>query len=194
MPLLPFQESVHPADLFEESASRHWWVYQTRPRAEKTFSRRLARANVAHFCPVYSHKWRKNGRRFESFLPLFPNYVFASGSDEVRTVAFASDLIVREVPVHNQTQLDRELTTVHRLLGGGDSLRPEDSLARGTPVLIVKGIYAGVYGQFIDAADDLRVHVEIEMLGRGVSVSVERWMVKPLEAPGSPNGRFSVAS
>lgn len=183
MPLLPLQDSVRPADLFGEgSPPRHWWVYQTRPRAEKTFSRRLARANVAFFCPVYSHKWRKNGRAFESFLPLFPNYVFASGGDEVRTVAFASDLVVREVAVHNQDQLDSELTTVHRLLGGGDSLRPEDGLARGTPVLIVEGVYAGVTGQFLETDDDLRVLVEIEMIGRGVSVSVDRWMVKPLPA------------
>lgn len=182
MPLLPAQESVRPIDLFDAAAPpRHWWVYQTRPRAEKTFSRRLARANVSYFCPVYSHKWRKKGRRFESFLPLFPNYVFACGGDEVRTVAFASDMIVREVAVHDQGKLDQELTTVYRLIGGGDSLRPEDGLAHGTPVLIVKGVYAGVTGEFLETGDDLRVLIKIDLIGIGVSVSVDRWMVKPLQ-------------
>ena len=181
MPLLPEQESVRPIDLFDTAVpARHWWVYQTRPRAEKAFARRLAKADLAYFCPIYSHKWHKNGRRFESFLPLFPSYVFACGGDEVRTVAFASNLVVREVAVPDQARLDRELHSVHHLLGGGDSLRPEDALPRGTPVLIVKGVYAGVYGEFVEAADDLRVFVKVEMLGRGVSVGVDRWMVKPL--------------
>jgi len=183
MPLLAAEPTTYPQTLFADlsSAPQRWWVFQTRPRAEKSFARLLLKARTPYFLPVYTQTWRKNGRNFKSSLPLFPNYVFVSGEPLVRDVAFATKLVVREVPANDQSQLTSELTSLHRLLGGGDSLRPEDGLSKGTRVLVVEGIYAGVEGRVLEAEEGLRVCVEISLLGRGVSVLVERWMLKPLD-------------
>jgi len=183
MPLLPAESIVYPNNLFVDSSpgTRQWWVFQTRPRAEKAFARLLAKSETAYFLPTYTRAWRKNGRSFRSCLPLFPGYVFASGEDGTKDVAFATNLVVREVPARDQFQLDRELISVYHLLGGGESLRPEDRLGKGSQVLIVEGTYAGISGRVLEAEEGLRVCVEISLLGQGVSVPVERWMIKPLD-------------
>lgn len=184
MPLLAPEAACHPEDLFQvlSSPARHWWVFQTRPRAEKACVRVLRKLHASYFLPQYTHSWRKNGRGFSSALPLFPGYVFVCGADSARTAAFATNQVVREVVVPDQVQLDRELAAVSRLLGGG-ALRPEDGIAKGTRVTVVEGIYAGVEGRVMEAADHetLRIAVEVTLLGRGVSVAVDRWMIKVLE-------------
>ncbi len=183
MPLLAPEPIAYPNDLFTtlDLQSRRWWVFQTRPRSEKAFARLLKKSETPYFLPLYTQTWRKNGRRFQSWLPLFPGYVFTVGDHGTRDVAFATNLVVREVPAADQDVLGRELASVHHLLGGGESLRPEDSLVKGSRVLIVEGTYAGVEGRVLEDGGELRVCVEISMLGRGVSVLVERWMIKPLE-------------
>jgi transcription antitermination factor NusG len=185
MPLLAREPTGYPDNLFESDTFglRQWWVFQTRARAEKAFARMLRKFDTAHFLPQYIHSWRKNGREFRSSLPLFPGYIFASGGESVRETAFATNLIVREVPVPDQAQLDRELGSISCLLGGDGSMRPEEGITRGSRVLIVEGIYSGINGRVIEAVgnEELRVGVEVSLLGRGVSVVVERWMIKILE-------------
>jgi transcriptional antiterminator RfaH len=148
---------------------------------EKAFARLLYKSQTPYFLPVYTQTWRKSGRQFRSILPLFSNYVFVSGEPQVRDVAFATNLVVRDVPANDQSQLASELASLNRLLGGGESLRPEEGLSKGARVLVVKGIYAGVEGRVLEAGSELRVCVEISLLGRGVSVLVERWMLKSLD-------------
>ncbi len=184
MPLLPAEPVVHPSTLFADPTPgvRRWWVFQTRPRAEKSFARLLLKADTAYFLPTFTRVWRKGGRTFWAVLPLFSGYVFVAGEPQVRETAFKTQLVVRECVVPDQDLLDRELTSVYHLHGGGDSLRPEDHLVTGAPVLIVEGTYAGVRGRVLEVDEGLRVCVEVSLLGRGVSVPIERWMIQPLEA------------
>lgn len=186
MPLLAPEPICYPDGLFETIAGpRRWWVFQTRPRAEKAFARCLRKFEIEHFLPQYTHSWRKNGRGFQSVLPLFPGYIFASGGEPARTAAFATNLVVREVSVPDQARLEGELRSISRLLGGDGLLRPEDGIVKGSRVLVVEGIYAGINGRIIEDVgnEELRVGVEVSLLGRGVSVVVERWMIKVLEPP-----------
>lgn len=182
MPLLGAEPITFPPTLFSDpDDNRRWWVFQTRPRSEKAFARALMKADTAYFLPQFTQAWRKNGRRFESRLPLFPGYVFAAGNEAARLTAFCTNLVVREVPAHDQEKLARELHAVNRLMGGGNGLQPEEGLATGSRVLVVEGAYAGIEGRVVEAGGEVRVCVEISLLGRGVSVRVDRWMLKPLE-------------
>ena len=186
MPLLPPEPLAHPVDLFAEAepGSRRWWVFQTRPRAEKALARHLRKSGAAYFLPQYARAWRNNGRAYESRRPLFPGYVFTCG-EAARAAAFATRFVAREVPVPDQSRLDRELASVHRLLGGGGFVRPEEALPQGARVRVVEGVFAGIEGRVAEAdgGEELRVCVEVTLLGRGVSVSVERWAVKVIDEP-----------
>jgi transcription antitermination factor NusG len=188
MPIRPAEPIAFPADLFTCSAfsadDQRWWVFQVRPRSEKVFGQLLARSGTAYFLPMCVRKWRSKGRSFQSQLPLFPGYVFVTGEADglARSSAFATTLVVREIPAPDQQLLGRQLAGVHAVLAGGADPRPETGLATGQPVVLVDGPYAGVEGRFLTTAGELRVLVEISLLGQGVSVAVERWMVRPLEA------------
>jgi transcriptional antiterminator RfaH len=184
MPLRALEPLTVPADLFagggQVSPAARWWVFQTRPRAEKAFGQLLARRGAAYFLPMSVRKWRTKGRAFESQLPLFPGYVFVRGDEAARATAFGTGLTVREVPAPAQDLLARQLAGVHAVLAGGADPRPETGLTAGQPVRVLDGPYAGVEGRFVTAGDELRVVVEVSLLGLGVSVAVERWMVRPL--------------
>lgn len=182
MPLRALEPLTFPADLFAAGRpAARWWVFQTRPRAEKACGQLLARRGTSYFLPMYVRRWRSKGRSFASQLPLFPGYVFVCGDDGARAAAFATNLVVREGPAPAQELLARQLAGVHAVLAGGADPRPETGLTAGQPVKVVGGPYAGVEGRFVATGDDdLRVVVEVSLLGQGVSVAVERWMVRPL--------------
>ena len=197
MPIRALEPLCHPSDLFASAPGladeRRWWVCQVRPRAEKVFGQLLSRSGESYFLPMYARKWRSKGRSFQSQLPLFPGYVFVTGDAKgtARSAAFATHLVVREVPATDQHLLARELAGVHAVLSGGADPRPETGMVTGQPVVVVDGPYAGVEGRFLNTADELRVVVEISLLGQGVSVAVERWMVRPQTPtlPSDPDNR-----
>lgn len=184
MPLRALEPLTFPADLFAAddpgSPPARWWVFQTRPRSEKACGQLLARRETGYFLPMCVRRWKTKGRAFESQLPLFPGYLFVRGGEAARAAAFATRLVVREVPAPAQDLLARQLAGVHAVLVGGADPRPETGMTAGDPVRVVDGPYAGVEGRFVAAGDDLRVVVEVSLLGLGVSVAVERWMVRPL--------------
>jgi len=190
MPLLPAEPMLYPDHLFAAPFAEavpdecgRWWVYQTRPKSEKAFARLLLKSETAFFLPQYTNSWRKNGRSFQSRLPLFPGYVFVFGAQPAREAAFATNFVVREITVSDQPQFARELASVRTLLGGGGAVRPEETLPRGLRVKIAEGSFAGVEGRVLETVEGLRVCVEITLLGQGVSVAVDRWMIRPLEQP-----------
>ncbi|HEV3436597.1 MAG TPA: transcription termination/antitermination NusG family protein [Gemmata sp.] len=191
MPILVSEPMVYPHDLFSpgEAMKGRWWVFQTRARAEKSFARLLVKSGTPYFLPTYVHRWKKSGRTFQSQLPLFPGYVFVAGDNDARSAAFATRLVVREVPATDHEQLASELVSVHAVLNGGVSARPETSLPKGQRVVIVEGPYIGIEGKVLDTSEGLRVCVEVSLLGQGVSVGIERWMLRALDSENAISGR-----
>lgn len=193
MPLRPPEPLTAPPDLFAGGGplapGHRWWVFQTRPRSEKAFAQAVARRGGAYFLPLYTRRWRAKRRAFVAQHPLFPGYAFVPGDEQARAAAFATRLTVREVPAPDQEGLARQLAGVYAVLAGGADPRPETALAAGQPVRILDGPYAGVEGRLLAAPDGPRVLVEVTLLGHGVSVGVERWMVRPLDQPAGGQNR-----
>jgi transcription antitermination factor NusG len=63
----------------------------------------------------------------------------------------------------------------------GKPITPESTLLPGTPVEIVDGPFAGLRGKFLSHTSGCRLFVEVRFLRCGVSVEIERRMVKTLE-------------
>src|SRR5687767_5854702 len=87
MPLLVREETIYPERLLLDSApysenGARWWVLHCRPRAEKSVARKLLRARVGFFLPLYEKRWGNKTRHFQSHPPLFPGYVFLFGDRE----------------------------------------------------------------------------------------------------------------
>jgi transcriptional antiterminator RfaH len=185
MPLLPLEPFVFPQDLLTKddltlSNDSRWWVLHTRPRAEKSLARRLLARQTPFFLPLYHHQWKNRGRLFQSYLPLFPGYVFLNGDGQARLAALETNLVAGCLPVVDQGQLHSDLVRVHQMITAGEPLTPEERMGPGAAVEIVNGPLAGLEGVIQRRANKLRFVVEVRLLQRGVSVEVEKWMIRPL--------------
>src|SRR5262249_27820976 len=184
MPLLPLEPFLYPDDVLREPPPAEedggqWWVLHTRPRAEKTLARRLLEGRLSFFLPLYQRKWQNNGRAFQSWLPLFPGYVFLHGCSQTRLKALQTNLLANVLPVVDQPQLQADLVRVHALIVSGLPLLPEERLEPGTPVEIVRGPLAGLEGKVLRQGKNLKFFVEVKLLQRGVSVEIDAAMIRP---------------
>lgn len=188
MPLLSMEPSLYPRDLFEEpphlADETRWCVFHTRPRAEKALARLAVRHSVPFFLPLYTHRWRNQGRAFSSQLPLFPGYLFAYAEARGREVLCDRRYVANCLPVADQGRLWDDLRRVHRLIESGLSLKPEDRFAAGARVLITAGPFAGFEGTLLRSARAMTFMIEVEFIKRAVAVEIEEWMLEPLrQAP-----------
>src|SRR5262245_59247140 len=101
MPLLELEPFIYPDTLLEASSPDaelgSWWVLHTRPRAEKTLARRFSERGTNFYLPLYPREWRNRGRRFQSYLPLFPGYVFLRGDAAARLTALETNLVAHVI-------------------------------------------------------------------------------------------------
>jgi transcriptional antiterminator RfaH len=183
MPLLTLEPFIHPEHLLDQATvsdngSALWWVLHTRPRAEKTLARRLLGLEMPYFLPLHQRQWRKGGRAFRSFLPLFPGYVFLHGDVHARLSALGTNLVAQVLPVQDQGQLHADLRRVYHLLSSGAAVTPEERLTAGDTVEIVKGPFAGLEGKVLRRGAQMRFVVEVQFLRQAVSVELEEWMIQ----------------
>jgi transcriptional antiterminator RfaH len=188
MPLLPLEPFVFPENLLTgspvaESEAEHWWVLHTRPRAEKALARLVLGHKLPFFLPLYKRQWRSRGRMLSSYLPLFPGYLFLRGDRQARQRALETNLVANCLSVGEQSRLTADLKNVFSLMASGSPLSPEERLQPGTHVEIVSGPLTGVEGKIIRRGKRLTFFVEVQFLQQGVSVEIESWMFRPLEAP-----------
>jgi transcriptional antiterminator RfaH len=184
MPLLPPEPSRFPDEVLTECPSptdslERWWVVYTKAKAEKALARHLRGRHVPHYLPLEANTWRKNGRTFASYLPLFPGYVFLFGDDASRVAALESNAISRILPVPEQMRLLNDLRRIDRMLSAEVPLEPADVLVAGQAVEIVAGPLTGVQGILVRHAGQMRLVVEVTFLRQAVSAEVEAWMVEP---------------
>src|SRR5688572_18116988 len=100
MPLLPKETEVFPEDLFEQTADqRPWVVVHVRSRQEKLLARHLERAGVPFYLPQIEKTTKRSGRKFRSYVPLFPGYVFLRGGAKARDVASRSNVVANFIDV-----------------------------------------------------------------------------------------------
>jgi transcriptional antiterminator RfaH len=184
MPVLPKEPFVFPDLLFGDDDSQpaepgQWWVLHTRPRAEKALARRLLRRDISFFLPLFERCRRARGLIVSAQVPLFPGYLFLRGDGHARSIAFETNLVAKCLTVGDEQQLHKQLWHVHRMMRADEPLHPESRIGPGTMVEIVDGPLAGLTGKVLRRGRQLRFFVEVDLLQRGVSIELERWMFKP---------------
>ena len=115
-----------------------------------------------------------------SYLPLFPGYVFLQGNGEVRLAALETNLVAHVLPVVDQCQFHEDLGRVNRLISSDLALTPEGRLEPGSLVAITGGPLAGMEGKVIRRSKTTVFLIEVRFLHQGVSVELDSWMIEPL--------------
>ena len=129
MPVLPMEPAISPDDLFSArdelgDDSVRWWALHTRPRAEKALARRLLLQRIAYFLPLHQRRRRIQRRMVNSYLPVFPGYLFLRGTEASRRWALETRFVASCLHVADQELLNADLARIADLIRAGMSLLP----------------------------------------------------------------------
>lgn len=187
MPLLAAEPALFPDNLLESGAESAeagsgWWVLHTRPRSEKSLTRRLLALGVGYYLPTRHQQWRAKSRNFESFLPLFPGYVFLHAPVESRPTVLATGMVANFLPVVEQEKLSQDLRQIHRVLSAGLPVEHQVSLIPGEPVHVIDGPLRGLTGRMVRQCKMTTVCIEVRLIAQGVRVELDSALVRPFTA------------
>ena len=104
--------------------------------------------------------------------PVFPGYVFVNYLPVEKGTVLKSNMVVRILPVENQDQLIRELAQVRQALSIDPTLDACAAFQSGKRVLIRKGPFQGLEGLVQTVKGRTKVVLNVEMIGRALSVEV----------------------
>jgi transcriptional antiterminator RfaH len=185
MPILPRQRDVYPGDLlaFPDSGDSggRWMVFYTLARREKDLMRKLEAGGVPFYGPMIRRRLRSaGGRTRDSFVPLFPGYVFSRADEEQRRTALATNTVARWIPVTDERMLVDDLRAIQRLIETDQPLTTESRLEAGQPVRVRSGALQGLEGTVIRRRGTERLLVAVRFLNQGASIELEDVDLEPL--------------
>lgn len=160
-----------------ESALR-WYVAHTHPRAEATAAAHLRRQGFNAYLPRYL-KRRRHARRVDTVAaPLFPRYLFVQvdmGTQRWRaiqsTVGVAHLICNGEAPAVLHDHIIEALK--QREDAGLIRLDQRSRFRSGDKVRVLDGAFADALGLFEEVADNDRVTILLDLLGRKVKVRLD---------------------
>jgi transcription antitermination factor NusG len=186
MPILPREPDIYPVELLErlcqdDRQTGQWWAMYTLARREKELMRRLRGLNISFYAPLVHRRTRSPGGRVrESYVPLFPSYVFVHGTEQQRHQALVTNCISRCLAVPDAEQLVRDLRQIQRLIELDAPLTVEARIEPGRRVRVRSGPMAGLEGTVIKRRGKDWLVVAVEFLQQGASVLLEDFQVEPL--------------
>ncbi|HEX2900232.1 MAG TPA: transcription termination/antitermination NusG family protein [Bacteroidia bacterium] len=147
-----------------------WFVCHTKPRCEKKFAALASRERFAHYLPLIKSV-RRYGTQKKTFTkPIFPGYVFVQLEPARRTQIYQQDLLVRAIPVENETVFLRQMEQVRTVCASGFEAVVHPLMKRGTHVRVVGGPLAGLEGHVDDPANPQGIVVSVDVLQQGLLV------------------------
>jgi transcription antitermination factor NusG len=167
------------AAILAEAAT--WTVLQVKSRQEKALAHDLRALDIQHYLPMARRAQVYAGRRFNVELPLFPGYLFLSGTLDEVYMADRTRRVAKIINVYDQKQLDWELTNLRLALEGSARLDPYPFLKKGVRVEVRSGPFRGLEGFVEDRAGTTRLVLQIAMLGRAVSLEIDGSQLEVVE-------------
>jgi transcriptional antiterminator NusG len=164
----------------------HWFAVHVRSNQESKTAEFLADREIPCFLPTYRVRSRRSDRRITLTRPLFSGYLFVHIDlrDDARVQVLKAPGTVKLVRFGDQTTPvpDETIQSLQILVRHGeDQVRPHPLAKAGSTVLVTNGPFSGARGILAQTDDRKpRLVVEIEFLGRAVSVPIEPEQVDPV--------------
>lgn len=149
-----------------------WFVCHTKPRCEKKFAALLERETCKYSLPLVTSERRYGARVRRSTKPLFPGYVFAQIAPERRPRIYQQELLVRLLPVTDESTFLCQLAAVQAIADSGMASSVHPLLKHGSRVRIVSGPLKGVEGMVENPHSPKGVVISMDVLQQGVLVAV----------------------
>ena len=167
-------------DLPAAPSTQRWYVLHTRSRQEKAVADQLAARQVQHFLPLREHVRLYGRRKAVVAVPLFPSYVFLHGTAEQAYEVDRTKRLVRIIDVDDQQQIEWELQNLRIALERKITLDPYPYLRKGIRAEVRSGPLAGLQGIIEDRPRPDRLLLQIDMLGRALTLEIDGALLEPL--------------
>jgi len=115
-------------------------------------------------------------------IPIFPGYLFFSGTQHGRELALKTQRIVTVLRVHDQGRMVKELRQVHGVLSSGRDYQTHRSIKVGQAVRVLQGPLMGLEGVVTGCRSRVRLVLNVHMLGQSVSVETSMDDVEVIDA------------
>jgi transcriptional antiterminator RfaH len=162
-------------------AADPWFVLRTRSRQEKAVAEVLGAMGIAFFLPLLPVVRFYGPRKFTVKLPMFPCYLFCRGSLEQSYAIDRTKRTAGILRVTDQGKLDWELRNIALALENKVPLDPYPCLRQGLRAEVQAGPLRGLQGLIESRTKLDRLVLQVEMLGRAVSVEVDASLLQVVE-------------
>jgi transcriptional antiterminator RfaH len=158
-----------------------WWVAHTKSRNEKALASDLANKGISYFLPMRWKAKKTRGRTIKSLLPIFSGYLFFCGDEKRRVETLKTNRVANLIEVRNQQRLVEELSQIEQALAAGANLSPHDYIKVGQKCRVIGGALAGLNGIVVKARNEMRLVLQIDMLGQAASVEIGTDMIEAID-------------
>ena len=168
-------------DLNGADAARSWFVLHTKSRQEKALTRELEAMRLPHYLPLVRHSRFYGNRKAVVEEALFSGYVFLHGTMNEAYQADRTRRVANIIRVPDQTQLEWELNNIKLALAHDAPLAPYPHLVKGRRVEVRSGPFRGLQGVIEGRAREARLILQVDVLGRAVSLEIDGHLVVPID-------------
>jgi transcription antitermination factor NusG len=158
-----------------------WFAVWTKSRHEAAVHSQITNKGLEAFLPTLPKWSRWKDRRKRIDWPLFQGYCFARlRADELRAVKMCAGVAglvgfagqVAPIP-------DSEIEAIRTLVTSDLQYDPCPLIAEGDQVEVVSGPLQGVTGRLVRKGAHARLILSVDLIGQGVSVTVDAADVRP---------------
>jgi transcription antitermination factor NusG len=165
-----------------QSNDCEWYALYVRERYEKIAASQLSGRGYEVYLPTYQSRRRWSDRTKTLEVPLFPTYMFCRFDFRQRlpilTVPGVNFIVgVGKTPAPVEV---KELDAVRLAVSSGLHCEPWPFLEAGHSVRVEHGPLTGLEGFVLNVKNSYRLIISVNLLGRSVSVEVDRDSVKPI--------------
>ena len=154
----------------------HWYALYTRARHEKKVAVQLQDHSIEFFLPLHKQKKRwNNGLRVQIESPLFPGYLFTRIDLSRRLEVLKLAGVISFICTGNGWPVALPVSDIDHLRIALDKFRtePHPFLTIGQSVRIIAGPLAGLEGILIEARNQSKVVLSIDLIKRSVAIEVD---------------------
>lgn len=158
-----------------------WCVLHVRPRCEKKVADFCRAKELAHYLPLRRETKIYQRRKVTVDKPVFPGYVFSSFDRDGRLDLLKTNNIVRILEPATEARLLREIEQVRLALAVDPTLGACSAVKKGARVRIAGGPFLGIEGVVETIKGKTKVSLNVDLIGQGVAVEVDREYLEVLE-------------
>ena len=166
------------------NTNNNWYVFYTRPNAEKVVCNELLIKKYDAFLPMVKtlHRWKNRQKKIVSKV-LFPGYIFVRTTESEIFNIEQVPRIVYCVKSGDRPSIvpGRDINCIEQMLSLGQEVFTEHDFTEGEHVRVIRGPIAGYEGVLIKRKGKYRFGVELSDIKQCASIDIQVSMLEKAE-------------